>query len=108
MKRIKAACIAQTLCFSSHDGETTEYAKKGIVQEYEKYKALENFCKSYAVSCISPPTNHALSLTFVCQFVNKAMIMYYNNKKEMGEYWKMGLLGEVICREDDRCPQKRI
>lgn len=108
MKRIKAACIAQTLCFSSHDGETTEYAKKGIVQEYEKYKALENFCKSYAVSCISPPTNHALSLTFVCQFVNKAMIMYYNNKKEMGEYWKMGLLGKVICREDDRCPQKRI
>lgn len=42
MKRIKAACIAQTLCFSSHGGETTEYAKKGIVQEYEKYKALEN------------------------------------------------------------------
>lgn len=28
MKRIKAACITQTLCFSSHDGETTEYAKK--------------------------------------------------------------------------------
>ena len=39
MKRIKAACITQTLCFSNHDGETTEYAKKAIVQEYEKYKA---------------------------------------------------------------------
>ena len=38
MKRIKAACITQTLCFSNHDGETTEYAKKAIVQEYEKYK----------------------------------------------------------------------
>ena len=25
MKRIKAACITQTLCFSNHDGETTEY-----------------------------------------------------------------------------------
>ena len=28
MKRIKAACITQTLCFSNYDGETTEYAKK--------------------------------------------------------------------------------
>ena len=27
------------LCFSNHDGETTEYAKKMIVQEYDKYKA---------------------------------------------------------------------
>ena len=39
MKRIEAACITQTLCFSNHDGETTEYAKKMIVQEYDKYKA---------------------------------------------------------------------
>ena len=39
MKRIKAACITQTLCFSNHDGETTEYAKKMIVHEYDKYKA---------------------------------------------------------------------
>lgn len=37
-KKIKAACITQTLCFSNHDGETTEYAKKAIVQEDEKYK----------------------------------------------------------------------
>lgn len=39
MKRIKAACITQTVVFSNHNGETTEYAKKMIVQEYEKYKA---------------------------------------------------------------------
>ena len=38
MKRIKAACITQTLIFSNHDGETTEYAKKMIQKEYEKYK----------------------------------------------------------------------
>ena len=38
MKRIKAACITQTLCFSNHDGETTEYAKKMIEHECEKYK----------------------------------------------------------------------
>ena len=39
MKRIKAACITQTLCFFNHDKETTEYAKRAIVQEYEKYKS---------------------------------------------------------------------
>ena len=38
MKRVKAACITQTLVFSNHDGETTEYAKKMIQKEYEKYK----------------------------------------------------------------------
>ena len=38
MKRIKSACIIQTLCFSNHDGVATEYAKKMIEQEYEKYK----------------------------------------------------------------------
>lgn len=26
------------VCFSNHDGETSEYAKKAIAQEYEKYK----------------------------------------------------------------------
>ena len=39
MHEIKTACITQTLCFSNHDEETTEYAKKMIVQEYDKYKA---------------------------------------------------------------------
>ena len=39
MKRIKAACITQPLCFSIMVGKTTEYAKKMIVQEYDKYKA---------------------------------------------------------------------
>lgn len=38
MKRIQKACITQTVVFSNHDGETTEYAKKIIEQEYEKYK----------------------------------------------------------------------
>ncbi|CCY10772.1 putative uncharacterized protein [Clostridium sp. CAG:81] len=38
MKRIKAACITQTVCFSNHDGDTSKYAKKMICQEYEKYK----------------------------------------------------------------------
>ena len=37
MKRIKAACITQILCFSSHDREMTEYAKKAIVHECENY-----------------------------------------------------------------------
>lgn len=56
MKRIKAACITQTLCFSNHDGETTEYAKRGIVQEYEKYKAqMEKSGAKYKI--LSEKTN---------------------------------------------------
>lgn len=56
MKRIKAACITQTLCFSSHDGERTEYAKKAIVQECEKCKAqLEKSGTKYRI--ISEKTN---------------------------------------------------
>lgn len=50
MKRIKAACITQILCFSSHDREMTEYAKKAIVQECEKYKAqLEKSGTKYKI-----------------------------------------------------------
>ena len=55
MKRIKAACITPTLCFFNHDQETTEYAKRAIVQEYEKYKSqlersgtkYKNFIRNY-------------------------------------------------------------
>ena len=50
MKRIKAACITPTLCFFNHDKETTEYAKKAIVQECEKYKAqLEKSGTKYKI-----------------------------------------------------------
>ena len=50
MKRIKAACITQILCFSSHDREMTEYAKKASVQECEKYKAqLEKSGTKYKI-----------------------------------------------------------
>ena len=50
MKRIKAACITQILRFSSHDREMTEYAKKAIVQECEKYKAqLEKSGTKYKI-----------------------------------------------------------
>lgn len=62
MKRIKAACITQTLCFSNRDGERSEYAKKAIVQEYEKYKAqLEKSGTKYRL--ISEETNEDGSIT---------------------------------------------
>jgi hypothetical protein len=38
------------IVFSNHDGETTEYAKKAIVQECEKYKAqLEKSGTKYKI-----------------------------------------------------------
>ena len=39
MKRIKAACLEQTIHFQLKDGISAELAKKQIRQEYESYKA---------------------------------------------------------------------
>ncbi len=38
MKRVKAACITQTLHFLIKDGVTTEYAKRVVQEEVRKYK----------------------------------------------------------------------
>ena len=63
MKRIKAACITPTLCFFNHDKETTEYAKRAIVQEYEKYKSqLERSGTKYKI--LSETTNVNVNLNF--------------------------------------------
>ena len=39
MKRIKSACLTQTVCFSNKDGDTSEYAKSIIAHEYSNYLA---------------------------------------------------------------------
>lgn len=39
MKRIKAACLEQTIHFQLKDGISPEQAKQQVRQEYESYKA---------------------------------------------------------------------
>lgn len=39
MKRIKAACLEQTIHFALKDGESTQTARREVQLEYEKYKA---------------------------------------------------------------------
>ncbi len=39
MKRIKAACLEQTIHFQLKDGISAELAKQQVRQEYESYKA---------------------------------------------------------------------
>jgi multidrug efflux pump subunit AcrB len=39
MKRIKAACLEQTIHFQLKDGISAESAKQQVRQEYESYKA---------------------------------------------------------------------
>lgn len=39
MKRIKAACLEQTIHFQLKDGISPELAKQQVRQEYEAYKA---------------------------------------------------------------------
>ena len=38
MKRIKAACLEQTIHFQLKDGISAELAKQQVLQEYESYK----------------------------------------------------------------------
>lgn len=38
MKRIKAACLEQTIHFQLKDGVSLELAKRQVWQEYESYK----------------------------------------------------------------------
>lgn len=39
MKRVKAACLEQTLHFQLKDGVSSEQAKQQVKEEYETYKA---------------------------------------------------------------------
>ena len=39
MKRVKAACLLQTICFQPKEGDTSEFAKEQVKREYEAYKA---------------------------------------------------------------------
>lgn len=38
MKRIKAVCLLQTICFQTKDGYPSEYNRQQIQKEYEAYK----------------------------------------------------------------------
>ena len=50
MKRVKAACLMQTLQFMAKDGYPSYYAKREIKEEYEKYlKQLERNRTKYKV-----------------------------------------------------------
>lgn len=40
MKRIKAACLLQTICFLPKDGYPSEFNRQQVQKEYEGYKAL--------------------------------------------------------------------
>lgn len=65
------------MCFSNHDGETTEYTKKAIVQEYEKYKAqLEKSGTKYKI--LSEKTNEDGSIVIE--------IKKQYNSSPVGEY----------------------
>ena len=47
MKRIKAACLEQTIQFQLKDGISAELAKQQVLQEYESYKAQMD-CHKYS------------------------------------------------------------
>ena len=40
MKRIKSACLLQTICFQPKDACRSEYDREQVKKEYEVYKSL--------------------------------------------------------------------
>lgn len=42
MKRIKSACLLQTICFQARDEYDSAFNRQQVQKEYEAYKALMN------------------------------------------------------------------
>ena len=38
MKRVHSACLLQTICFQSKDGQPSSYSSQALKKEYEIYK----------------------------------------------------------------------
>ncbi len=82
MKRVKSACIFQTLLFTQKEemGYSKEYALKINYEEFEHYKAtLER-------------TNTRYQITDTCEQEDGSIVVHvrkqYNGKTDVSEYFK--------------------
>ncbi|MBQ6933794.1 MAG: hypothetical protein IJN37_05340 [Clostridia bacterium] len=77
MKRVKAACLMQTVHFMLKDGYPSYYAKREVREEYEKYlKQLERSKTKFKV--VEEKENEDGSIII-------KILKQYNNY-EVGEY----------------------
>lgn len=69
MKRIKAACLHQTIHFQLKDGVSTEFSRRQVLQEYEGYKArLEKSRTQYKVLEEAPQPDGSLIVRIKKQY----------------------------------------
>lgn len=77
MKRIKAACLYQTIHFQLKDGVSTEFNRKQVQQEYESYKMhLERNRTQYKIEEEAPQPDGSLIVKIKKQ----------NNTQPVGDY----------------------
>lgn len=77
MKRIKAACLLQTIHFQLKDGISTEFNRKQVQQEYESYKThLERNRTQYKIVEEAPQPDGSLIIKIKKQ----------NNTQPVGDY----------------------
>ena len=79
MKRVKAACICQTLHFMLKDDSPSEYAKKQVKEDVEQYKrTLERNHTQYKIVEETEQTDGSVIIKVIKQY----------NSSPVGDYLK--------------------
>lgn len=78
MKRIKSACLEQTIHFMLKDGMGSAMAKKEVQQEYEKYKIqLEHNRTKYKILEENPQSDGSIIIKIKKQYNNHNIGEYF-------------------------------
>lgn len=78
MKRIKSACLEQTIHFMLKDGMGSAMAKKEVQQEYEKYKIqLEHNRTKYKILEENPLSDGSIIIKIKKQYNNHNIGEYF-------------------------------
>lgn len=79
MKRVKAACLEQTLHFQLKDGLPSELARQQIKEEYEAYKAKMDRIKTpYKIISENEEPDGSLIIKIKKQFNSQPVGNYFD------------------------------
>jgi hypothetical protein len=71
MKRVKAACICQTLHFQLKEGVEKDYAVKAVKEEYEHYKkTMERNRTDYKILEETTQPDGSIIIKLIKQYAN--------------------------------------
>ena len=79
MKRIKAACLQQTIHFQLKEGLERDEAVRGVQEEYQRYKAqLDRNRTTYRILSESPQSDGSLIIEIKKQYNTRPVGDYLN------------------------------